>query len=172
MRCPYCGLENIPGIEQCENCSAELAGLDLPENAAGFRGRMLRDTVRGLTLAPALTVSASDTVASCMATMKEARHGCVLVTDGPQLVGIFTERDVLARVVTAGLDSETTEVAEVMTNRPVTLDPDDPPAYAIHRVVAGGFRHLPVVDGNEILGFISVRNLLRYIHDDVMARAA
>ena len=58
---------------------------------------------------------------------------------------------------------------EVMTPRPITLSPSDPPAHAIHLSAARGLRHLPVVESDQVLGFISVRHLLRYIHEDVLA---
>ena len=55
-----------------------------------------------------------------------------------------------------------------MTPNPITLDRSDPPAYAIHLSVARGFRHLPVTDGDEIKGLVSVRDLLRHIKEDVL----
>jgi CBS domain-containing protein len=55
-----------------------------------------------------------------------------------------------------------------MTRAPWTLAPGDPPAFAIHRMVAQGLRHLPVIDSGELQGFVSVRNILRYIHEEVI----
>ncbi len=170
MICPNCGHDNIAGFDLCESCGSDLAGLDLPEARPGFPGHMMTDRVGDLDLAEPLFVSADTTVAEAIAKMREKRHGCVLVREDSRLVGIFTERDVLARVVRRGLDAAGVRVAEVMTPNPVTLSPRDPPAFAIHNTVARGLRHLPVVDGDRVLGFISVRHLLRYIHHDVIER--
>jgi CBS domain-containing protein len=166
--CPYCGHDNVPGVDLCESCGSDLAGLDLPEAEEGFRGQLFTDRIGDLHLMPPLTVSPQTTVADAISRMREARHGCVLVQDGDTLVGIFTERDVLVRGVHKGLDMDREPVASVMTPEPFTLKPDDPPIFAIHCMVVEGLRHLPVVEGDQLLGFISVRNVLRYIHRDVL----
>ncbi len=101
--------------------------------------------------------------------MRRYRHGCALVTDGDELVGIFTERDLVTRVIAEGLDPAEVRLGDVMTPDPFTLKPDDPPAFAIHRMVEQGLRHLPVIEDERLVGFISVRNVLRYIHEDVIA---
>lgn len=75
----------------------------------------------------------------------------------------------LTRVVRPGLDPDAVTMREVMTPDPYVLQAGDPPAFAIHKMVVGGLRHLPVVEGEKILGFISVRNVLRYVRDDVLA---
>ncbi len=56
-----------------------------------------------------------------------------------------------------------------MTPDPFTHSTEDPPAFAIHRMVEQGLRHMPVIEDDELIGFVSVRNLLRYIHEDVIA---
>lgn len=130
----------------------------------------MTDHVGDLRLIAPLFVDPETTAAEAIAIMREARHGCVLVKQDSSLVGIFTERDVLTRVLQPGRDPKTVTMNEVMTPRPITLSPADPPANAIHLSAARGLRHLPVVDQEEILGFISVRHLLRYIHEDVLGR--
>lgn len=170
MRCHNCGHDNIPGVDLCRRCGSDLAGLDLPEEQSGFRGRLMTDHVGDLQLIAPLFVNPETTAAEAIAIMREAQHGCVLVKQDSSLVGIFTERDVLTRVLQPGRDPKTVTMNEVMTPRPITLSPADPPANAIHLSAARGLRHLPVVDQEEILGFISVRHLLRYIHEDVLGR--
>lgn len=130
----------------------------------------MTDHVGDLRLIAPLFVSPETTAAEAIAIMREAQHGCVLVKQDSSLVGIFTERDVLTRVLQPGRDPKTVAMNEVMTPRPITLSPADPTANAIHLSAARGLRHLPVVDQDEILGFISVRHLLRYIHEDVLGR--
>lgn len=169
MRCPHCDEKNIQGAEVCEECGQDLAGLDIPEAARGFAGRLMTDRVSDLSVSSPLTVPADSSVRDVVELLRREHHGCVLVEDGGALVGIFTERDVLTRIVRKGLDPGAVAVADVMTPEPYVLDAADPPAYAVHRMVVSGLRHLPVFDGTKLLGFISVRNVLRYIHDDVMA---
>lgn len=168
MLCPFCGHDNIQGMELCEQCGAELAGLDIPEAGDGLGGRLLTDRIGDLDLSPALTLGPEDSVAEALALMKSARHGCVLVLEDGVLAGIFTERDLLTRVVLPGRDATETPLAAVMTPEPVRLEADDPPAFAVHSMVSRGLRHLPVVEGADLVGFVSVRNLLRYIRRDVI----
>ena len=173
MLCLNCGHDNIAGIDLCEACGTDLAGLDLPEAHSDFRGKILTGRVGDLELKPAPTVPLGATVTQAIEKMRRARQGCVLVVGrNGGLKGIFTERDVLVRVVARGLVAGSTPVEAVMTPDPMVVWPSDPPAYAIHRMVEQSVRHLPVVDGSRVLGFISSRSILRYIGRDVLGRAA
>ena len=168
MRCPYCSADNIAGVELCENCGADLAGLDIPEARGGGVGRLMRDRIADIDLTPPITATADETVATVVERMREARHGCVQVGGGEQQTGIFTERDVMSRVLLAGLDPRATPVGEVMTPQPTTLGIDEPPAHAINRMVSQGFRHLPIIRDGELVGSISVRNILRYLDGEIL----
>lgn len=172
MLCPNCATDNIPGVDVCEECGSDLAGLDLPEARGGFRGRLLTARLGDLPISEAVIVSADETVRASIERMREAQAGCVLVEEGGRLVGLFNERHVLTRVLRKDLDPATTPISEVMSADPLKLSPDDPPAFAIHCMVAHGFRHMPLVSRGEILGYISVRNILAFLHQDVIARAA
>ncbi len=172
MICVNCNHDNIPGVDLCESCGSDLAGLDLPEADGGFRGKLLSDRVADLPMAPALVISAEAWVVEAIERMREARHGCVLVERDGRLAGIFTERDVLVRIVRKGLDPAAVPLGSVMTPEPLTLAAGDPPAYAIHRMVSQKLRHLPVVDGDKLLGFVSSRSILRYIHEDVIGEGS
>ena len=172
MRCPYCAAGNIAGTELCETCGADLAGLDIPERREGGVGQLLRDRIADIDPTSPITATADETVATVVERMRQARHGCVQVMDGERQTGIFTERDVMSRVLLAGLDPGTTPVGEVMTRRPTILDIDDPPAHAIHRMVSQGFRHLPITREGELVGSISVRNILRYLDRKVLGAEA
>jgi len=144
VNCPDCGADNIQGAFACEECGRDLAGLDIPE------GQPMHGLRRHI--------------------MREGRHGSVLVVDPRRdnLVGIFTERDVLIRVWGAGLDVNTTPVHRVMTPDPVALKEDDIVAYAIHLMGVRGFRHIPIVRDGHPVGFVSVRGILRYISEQVL----
>ena len=109
------------------------------------------------------SVSVTVTVAEAVHEMNRRKIGSVLVMEGGVLVGIFTERDVLMRVVAADRDPKTTPVAHVMTRSPVTI----PSSMTIEEVMdlhsGKHFRHLPVVENGRVIGMISVRDILRWL---------
>jgi CBS domain-containing protein len=84
--------------------------------------------------------------------------GAVLVTEGQQLVGILTERDVL-RAVARGIRDDAV-VHEWMTTDPDTIDPDETTEHAATLMMHGGFRHLPVTEGGAVVGILSIRDLM------------
>jgi CBS domain-containing protein len=96
--------------------------------------------------------------------------GAVLVLEDERLVGILTERDVL-RAVAGGLD-EGTVVADWMTRDPETMEPDEPIRQAAVLMIHGGFRHLPIVDGERVVGMLSIRDLMRVVLEDSSPRGA
>jgi CBS domain-containing protein len=96
--------------------------------------------------------------------------GAVLVTEGKQLVGILTERDVL-RAVARGIDEDAT-VADWMTRDPETLEPDESTEHAAVLMIHGGFRHLPVTENDEVVGMLSIRDLMRIVLEDAVPRGA
>jgi len=96
--------------------------------------------------------------------------GAVLVLEGDRLAGILTERDVL-RAVARGID-ENTVVGDWMTPDPETLEPDESTRQAAVLMIHGGFRHLPVVEGGEIVGMLSIRDLMRVVLEDSAPRGA
>jgi len=98
-------------------------------------------------------------VLSAARLMADAHVGSVLVLDGERLVGIFTERDLLVRVVAAGLATEETMLSAVMTPDPLAIDRAQPLFDAIRLMDENGFRHLPVVDGGRVVGVIAQRDL-------------
>jgi len=92
--------------------------------------------------------------------MKEARVGAVLIVEQGRLVGIFTERDAVCRVLAARRDSLLTKVAEVMTRDPVTVSPEETFGYALLLMHDNGFRHAPVVENGRPIGVVSMRHAL------------
>ena len=108
-----------------------------------------------------VTVSAKSSVADAIRTMHAEKVGAVLVPDAEGCpVGIFTERDALFRVVAEGRDPEKTRLAEVMTVNPRTITADRPFGHALHLMHEGGFRHVPVVEGERPVGVVSARDAL------------
>lgn len=96
--------------------------------------------------------------------------GAVLVLDDGRLVGILTERDMLRAVATGHAPDE--PVAEWMTHHPETIESTDTTEHAGVLMIHGGFRHLPVVDGGELVGILSLRDLMRVVLQDSAPRGA
>lgn len=106
-----------------------------------------------------LSCPPTETVRRAASRMADQRCGSILVMDGGRAVGIFTERDLLIRVVAAGLDPDKTAIREVMTPNPATIGADQPVREAIRAMDEGSMRYLPVLDGNEVIGMISAKDL-------------
>lgn len=119
--------------------------------------RTIRDIVGGQEI---LTAPTKTSVSDAATLMKHRTFGAILVVDDERLVGIFTERDALYRVVAEQRDARKTTLAEVMTTNPQTVRPEDPFARALHLMHAGGFRHVPVVEDGKPIGIVSARDAL------------
>ena len=92
--------------------------------------------------------------------MKDAHVGAVLIVEQGRLIGIFTERDAVYRVLAARRDPLLTRLAEVMTRDPVTVSPDETFGYALLVMHDNGFRHAPVVENGQPIGIVSTRHAL------------
>ncbi len=168
MRCPSCDAENIPGVDVCLSCGTDLAGLDLLEAQRGFSGHLLTDRIGDLELSDPIALAPESTVREAVERMRRVHRGCVFVEQQGELIGAFNERHLLTRVLLADLDPETTALSEVMGPVEVRLDPEDPPAFAVHCMVSRRLRHLPVVSDGVFVGFLSVRNILAYLNDELI----
>ena len=98
--------------------------------------------------------------------MSNANVGAVAVLDSGRLVGVFSERDIMTRVVADGLDPDSTAVANVMTKNIVVADPRDSVDSAIAKMHKIGCRHLPVVREGNLVGMLSIRDLLESDDED------
>ncbi len=162
MRCPTCGFDNLTGMEICDNCGSDLAGLDVPVQAPSFHGRLLGEHLDELGAPPPLTVGPDTSLDIVIGQMHETGADCVLVVEDDRLIGIFTDRDAVVKV--AGKPLGSLRVGELMTRDPVVLQHDDPIAVAIHKMAVGGFRHIPIVDGRNLpTGVVSARDVFRHI---------
>jgi CBS domain-containing protein len=106
---------------------------------------------------------ADQTVLEVAQAMVARNIGAVPVLRDGLLVGIFSERDLMKRVVVEGLQAGSTRVGEVMTSNPLTVNPQETPDNCMLLMRRHGFRHLPVCDGQQLRGLVSLRDLM--LHD-------
>jgi CBS domain-containing protein len=107
--------------------------------------------------------SPKQTVREAARIMAERNIGAILVLENARLVGVFSERDLLIRVVAAGLDPDTTPLSDVMTCDPDTLSPSADVRDALRLMVAHDYRHVPVVEGSRVVGIIAARDIYNTI---------
>ena len=115
-----------------------------------------------------LTVAPGDRLSEVAQRMVDRDVGAVIVMEAESLAGILTERDVL-RAVAAGIDDDTT-VSDHMTRDPETMSPEDSTEHAAVLMIHGGFRHMPLVEGDEVVGMLSIRDLMRVVLDNAAPR--
>lgn len=103
-----------------------------------------------------VTLRPSDTVQEACKAMQQRAVGAILVTDAKHhLVGIFTGRDAVGRVLAAGRDPVKTRLADVMTAKPDTMPPGRTAMDALRQMSDGGYRHLPIVEDSKLIGVVS-----------------
>ena len=125
--------------------------------------RTFTEPIKNLKLHKPVEVSPTQHVADAVALMQKHKVGCVLVTEGGKMSGIFTERDVLTRVV-GKKDFEKVQVKDVMTAKPESFEHDDSLAYVLNAMTVGGYRHVPVVDEKgKPVAVLSVRDIMSFI---------
>ena len=120
-------------------------------------GRTIRSIIEGQEL---ITAPRSMPVGEAARLMKQHKVGAILVVEGDKLVGVFTERDALFRVVAEGRDAAITELGAVMTQNPRTVQADSPFSLALQMMYEGGFRNVPVVENGRPVGLVSARDAL------------
>jgi len=133
-----------------------------------FDAKLLQEPLTLLPSRPPLALPETATVKDAMQAMKRHHRGCVLITqDGTvrsPLIGIFTERDVLLKVIDSGRNPATVPLGEIMTRDPEALPIDAKLAWALNMMSVGGFRHLPVTDHRRWPAFIiSVRDIVEFL---------
>ena len=119
-----------------------------------------RRAVADLMTSPPVTALPDDTMAEVAVRMDKERLSCVVVVEDARPVGILTERDIV-RFAASGADAATTPVAEWMTAQPDTVDPAVEAGTAFASLAERGYRHIPVVDGTDLVGVVSMRDLMR-----------
>jgi len=119
-----------------------------------------------------LLVAPPDTSVSQAAKLMAKKNvGAVMVVENERLVGIFTERDVVFRVIAKERDTQTTSLADVMTPEPQTSNPEQTFGSALMTMHENGFRHMPVIENGKVVGIVSARNALDPEMEDFVAEA-
>jgi len=113
---------------------------------------------------PSCFVDPETTLAEATTVMGEQRVGSALVMEGDRLFGILTERDIVRAMSTAH-DAPARPVVEWMTKDPTTAGPTTPVREALRTMVEGGFRHLPIVDADAVVGVLSMRDIAKALAD-------
>lgn len=116
-------------------------------------------------------VTSATTVFEAVEAMSKNRTGACVVVDDGELKGLFTERDVMSKVVLKKLDPATAKIGEVCTRDLITGTPDTPEHQALRTMIDRHFRHLPVVDANgKLVGMLSLRKLLQHRVEELSAQ--
>jgi CBS domain-containing protein len=142
-----------------------LRDLDVPRPDAtrGLARSVMEDDLRDLEQEETLTVGPGEPVLEAVRRMKEAQTACVLVVDGGELVGIFTEHDVLTKMMGAKSSGSNVTVGELMSGHPETLRETDSVAAALNKMAVGRYRHVPIRKNDGSFAVTSIKHVLRYI---------
>ncbi|MGL4511678.1 MAG: CBS domain-containing protein [Lacipirellulaceae bacterium] len=167
--CPSCGADDlIEGVEACDHCEQPLTDLFIRVANRSVEWRLLRDTVGSLPAHPPVEVSPETSIAEALRQMMGAKIGCVIVVDRSagdpgQMVGLFSERDALRRLGAEAQTKLAEPISRYMSPNPARIDGAARIAFALHRMDIGGYRHLPVMEGERVVSVVSIRDILRYL---------
>jgi|SRR6516162_3295833 CBS domain-containing protein len=164
MICPNCGHDNLPGDEECSRCRQDLTQLDRPVAHDLVERSLMEDSVGSLHPPEPVTTLATTSIRDAIQTMLKHNIGAMLVVDDVgDLIGIFSERDLMAKAADSEVDYTKLTVGQFMTPDPECVNAEDSLAYALHKMDVGGYRHLPVLHEGKPAAVVSVRDMLRHI---------
>ena len=113
-----------------------------------------------------ITIHSEATVFEALEIMMKYNISAILITKNEDLEGIFTERDYARKVVLQGKSSKEVHIKEVMTHSPIVISPDDTLDHCMALMTDKHIRHLPVKDGNQITGMVSIGDVVKFIIED------
>lgn len=119
--------------------------------------------IRSLNLSPPVSVPVGTSLEKAIETMKAQRAACILICEQDRVRGIFTERDLLTKVINTSVNLSA-PIDDFMTTAPRTLSLDDPLSDAVMLMHEGGYRHIPLVDGyGRVKGLLDVRHIIEFL---------
>lgn len=164
MFCPSCGYDNIEGVDRCEECMTPLLTLDVPrpDSTEGLARSVMEDKLAQLEQ-EFLAVAPDAAVTEVIKQMKAAGLGCALIIDQGELVGIFTERDLLNKLTGKAAHPQSIAVRDLMSANPEVLRDTDSVATALNKMSMGRYRHIPVRKTDGSYCVTSIKHVLKYI---------
>jgi CBS domain-containing protein len=163
MICPECRTDNIEGADYCANCGADLYGLDRPGASGGEGPEFIQEPLSNVPAKAPVKVAPSDPVGLAVRMMQRTDTNCVLVMDGARLAGLITPWDILHKVAGPTEDLNAVTCGQVMTRDPVFLREQDNIAVAINKMSIGGFRHIPLLQGETPVAVVDIGDVFRHI---------
>lgn len=134
------------------------------ENEKMLDSNTFRLPLKSLKIPRAVTLKMGSSLQDALTLMQLKQFGCVLITKDDKLAGILTERDIIAKALGEDVHFGEILVDNVMTPKPESFKPEDSIAFAMNAMSVGGYRHMPVVDDNNIpLAIISVKDIIGFI---------
>jgi CBS domain-containing protein len=164
MFCPSCGHDNIEGVDRCEECMTPLLTLDVPrlDSTERFAHSVMEDKL-GQIEQEFLSVAPDAPVSEVIKQMKAAGLGCALILDQGELLGIFTERDLLNKLTGKAAHPQSSAVRDLMSVNPEVLRDTDSVATALNKMSMGRYRHIPVRKADGSYCVTSIKHVLKYI---------
>ena len=161
--CPSCGTKNLEGTDECANCGGDLRTVDLPTPASQIEQTVMQLPLTALKMTSVHMVPPDTTLEVAVQTLVRQHVDILEVVENGRLIGVLSIRDVVTRVGPDYRDKLKLPVRQFMTPNPETLPPDAPITFAINKMDVGGYRHVPVVQGERMLGVVSASDVIAYI---------
>ena len=148
----------------CRRCKQPLTPFDLPQPENPVERSVMCDQVSTLKQNPPVTIHQSATVGDAVAKMLETNVGALLIVDNAGLlVGIFSERDLLKKIVGIVANYDRLPLTQFMTPRPECVQATDTLNFVLQKMDAGGYRHVPVLKDGKPVSIISARDMLKFL---------
>lgn len=163
MVCPYCGHQNLDGLDNCDECLHDLSIFDVPSPTGGLQEHLMEDKVSHIPYDRLVLVSPDDSVAHAVSRIKSIGIGQAVVVEGGKLIGILTERDLLNKVAGRDLDLHQLPVRAVMTVHPDAIDERAPLRVVINKMAVREHRHVPIIKDGQPVGIISAKSVANHI---------
>ncbi|HZN68563.1 MAG TPA: CBS domain-containing protein [Tepidisphaeraceae bacterium] len=161
--CPSCGAENLEGADECANCGMDLHAVDLPRPASQIEQSVMQLPLTSLKMTAVHAVAPDVTLEVAVQTLVRQKVDLLEVVEHGRLMGVLSVRDVMTRVGADYRRKLNRPISEFMTPNPETLPPDAPVTFVINKMDVGGYRHIPVVQGERMLGVVSASDVIDYL---------